>query len=154
MDAVTWEALGLALTVVGLLGSLVLWRRRGATAGLRGMAWSLLPLAAGLTWVLQLVWRIGNLVAGWALHVVLSPLVWLGVAIAGVSVVLFGVTGALRARRAARGAEPRGVSREKTPGRAAGGGKAPAQPKSTTGDDGSDDDMADVQAILKRHGIS
>jgi len=148
VDAVTWQALGLALTVVGLVVSAVVWRRRGPTAGLRGVAWSLLPLAAGLTGTLRLLWQIGNLIAGWALRLVLDPLLWLGVAIAGVSLVLFVVTGVLRARgvgRRGRRKEP-----EQQPSRALSpsAGRAPATPP------GDDDDMADVEAILKRHGIS
>jgi hypothetical protein len=153
VDAVTWQALGLALTVLGLLASAVAWRRRGPTAGLRGVAWSLLPLAAGLTGILQLLWRIGTLLAGWALHVVLSPLVWLGVAVAGVALVLFVVTGVLRAkgvgrrgRRARQGAPDERPAKAVTPT----SGRTPATPAPA----GADDDMADVEAILKRHGIS
>ncbi|MFC7745191.1 hypothetical protein ACFQXA_36345 [Nocardiopsis composta] len=33
--------LGAAITIVGLLISWLVWRRRGAAAGLRGVAWSL-----------------------------------------------------------------------------------------------------------------
>lgn len=151
VDTVTWQALGLALTVLGLLASAMVWRRRGPTAGLRGVAWSLLPLAAGLTGILQLGWRIGSLVAGWALHVVLSPLVWLGVAVAGAALVLFVLTGVLRAkgvgrrgRRTQQSAQGRGSTQAVSPASS----RAAAKPAA------GDDDLADVEAILKRHGIS
>lgn len=148
VDAVTWQALGLALTVVGLVVSAVVWRRRGPTAGLRGVAWSLLPVAAGLTGTLRLLWEIGTLITGWALRLVLDPLLWLGVAIAGVSLVLFVVTGVLRAKgvgRRSRRKEP-----EQQPGRAL----SPSSSRTPATPTGDDDDLADVEAILKRHGIS
>ena len=146
VDAVTWQALGLALTVLGLLASIVVWRRRGATSGLRAVAWSLLPLAAGLSGVLRLLWQIGADIAGWALRVVLSPIVWLGVVVAGVSLVLFVVTGVLRAKGVGRRSERAGAA----PKPAVTGSGAPAAASPAD----EDDDLADVQAILKRHGIT
>lgn len=146
VDAVTWQALGLALTVVGLLVSVVVWRRRGATSGLRAVAWSLLPLAAGLTGVLRLLWEIGLDVAGWAVRVVLSPIVWLGVVVAGVALVLFVVSGVLRARGVGRRRGREGAARKPE---VTSTGTPTAKPVAE-----EDDDLADVQAILKRHGIS
>lgn len=146
VDAVTWQALGLALTVVGLLASIVVWRRRGATSGLRAVAWSLLPLAAGLSGVLRLLWQIGADIAGWAVRVVLSPIVWLGVVVAGVSLVLFVVTGVLRAKGVGRRSERAAVARKPEVTSSAAPPAVPAADE--------DDDLADVQAILKRHGIT
>lgn len=146
VDAVTWQALGLALTVVGLLASIVVWRRRGATSGLRAVAWSLLPLAAGLSGVLRLLWQIGADIAGWAVRVVLSPIVWLGVVVAGVSLVLFVVTGVLRAKGVGRRSERAAAARKPEVTSSAAPPAVPAADE--------DDDLADVQAILKRHGIT
>ena len=138
IDNTTWQALGLTLTLLGLVLSVVLWRRRGAAAGLRGVAWSLLPLAAGLTGTLRLLWRVADAVADWAVRLVFSPVVWLGIVLAGVSVVLFVVSGML-GRRAQRRPEQPAV------GPAPGKG-APAI--------AGDDDMADIEALLKKHGIA
>jgi hypothetical protein len=149
VDAVTWQALGLALTIVGLLVSVVVWRRRGPTAGTRAVAWSLLPLAAGLAGILQLLWRIGDLIGGWALHVVLSPVVWLGITLAGVSLVLFVVTGVLRTKGIGRRARRGAVAEPKPAPQGLAAGKTTTSPAPA-----EDDDMADVEAILKRHGIS
>ena len=80
-DSSTWQALGVTLTVVGLLVSVLLWRRRGPAAGLRGVAWSLLPAAAGLTGTLRLLWQVGDEVASWAVRLVFSPLVWAGIGV-------------------------------------------------------------------------
>jgi hypothetical protein len=45
-NQIAWLPLAGGLTVLGLIGSWLAWRRRGVAAGLRGVAWSLLPLAA------------------------------------------------------------------------------------------------------------
>jgi ribose transport system permease protein len=58
------------------------------------VAWSLRPAAAGLTGTLKLVYDSGNGVVTWATRLVFSPVVWAGIALAGVSVVLFVVSGA------------------------------------------------------------
>lgn len=158
IDYATWQPLGLALTVLGLVISFVLWRRRGPASGLRAAAWSLLPLAAGLTGTLRLLWNVGASVTSWAANVVFNPLVWTGIALAGVSAALFAVSGAMRRRgrgvkskRAAKAvtAEPGGrpATAPKTPAKGVSTGKA-ADPA------GQDEDMADIEAILKRHGIS
>src|SRR3954466_8186443 len=93
--------------MLGLVVSFVLWRVRGPAAGLRGVAWSLLPAAAGLTGTLKLLWQIGDSVVSWAVRLVFSPVVWLGIILAGVSVVLFGVSAAMR-NRGVGGARARG----------------------------------------------
>jgi hypothetical protein len=143
IDETTWQALGLMLTVLGLLLSVLAWRRRGPAAGLRGIAWSLLPLAAGLTGTLRLLWQIGDSIVNWAVRLVFSPVVWLGIAVAGVSLMLFAVSAAMRARGIGAGRRdqaakplPREASRKK------------AQPAV------QDKDMDDIEAILRKHGIS
>ncbi len=143
IDATTWQALGLLLTVLGLLISLVLWRRRGAASGIRGIAWSLLPLAAGLTGTLRLLWDIGDSIVGWALRLVFSPVVWLGIAVAGVSVMLFAVSALMRAR--GLGARRRAGAQRAVPQQAS---RRQAEPAV------QDKDMDDIEAILRKHGIS
>ena len=98
IDAVTWQALGLVLTVVGLVLSAVVWTRRGPAAGLRAAAWSLLPMAAGLTGTLRLLAEVAGAVTTWATRLVFSPVVWIGLAVAVVAVVLFLVSGMMRRR--------------------------------------------------------
>jgi hypothetical protein len=156
IDSTTWQALGLLLTLLGLMVSFVVWRRRGTVAGLRAVAWSLLPAAAGLTGTLKLVWQIGDNIVSWAVHLVFSPIVWLGIVTAGVSLMLFAITAAMRARGlggAGRGHGKDGgkdggdkelpSERSSKPARSSGKSAAPA-----------DDDMADIEAILRKHGIS
>ena len=152
IDTSTWQALGLLLTVVGLVRSVLVWRRRGATAGLRGVAWSLLPAAAGLTGTLKLVWEIGDDIASWAARLVFSPVVWAGIVLAGVSVVLFGVSAAMRARGRGGAAEDTGSA--KAVGPTGADRQLPAKRSSRKAKPAvGDDDMDDIEAILRKHGI-
>jgi hypothetical protein len=152
-DSATWSAVGVALTAVGLVLSVAAWRRRGAASGLRGVAWSVLPLAAALTGMLRVVWEVADSVSSWAVRLVFSPTVWAGLVVAGVSATLFVVSGFLRRR------EPQRPSRKERKAAAAAGStpavtaKGPA-PASTGSTPAEDDDMADIEAILRKHGIS
>ena len=136
-DDATWQALGLVLTLLGLGTSAFIWMRRGAVSGLRAVAWSLLPLAAGLTGTLRLAWDIVDSVGTWAARLVFSPVVWLGIVLAGVSVVLFGASAVVRGRQPA---DPRKVS--PSPKRRPAAGPADVE------------GMDDIEAILRKHGIS
>lgn len=144
IDSVTWQALALVLTLAGILATVLVWRARGAVAGLRMLGFSLLPAAAYLTGTLRLLWEVGDAVAGWAVRLVLSPTVWAGLALAVVSVVLLVATSWLGRR--GRGARP---ARE--PELSAGRANRPVR---RPVDAPSEDDLADIEAILKRHGIS
>ena len=148
IDSSTWQALGVTLSVVGLLLSALVWRRRGPASGLRAVAWSLLPAAAGLTGTLRLAWNLSDEVASWAVRLVFSPVVWAGIVLAGVSVALFGVSAAMRNRGVGGG--KKGGSKEKS--LPAERSTPPARPPAAkSGAD--DDDMEDIEAILRKHGI-
>ncbi len=134
-DAAAFGALALALSVLGGIVTWFRWRKHGLPALLRGAAWSLLPTAAWLTGVLRLLVEVGGEVSRWALRLVFSPTVWVGLALAGVSVVLFVLSGFIRDRSAAVPAAP---SRKAVP-----------PPGGASGGEGLDD----IEAILKKHGI-
>src|SRR6266516_1854020 len=157
------------LTGLGLAASLPAFGRRGAGAGLRGVAWSLLPMVAYLTGIAGLLWKLGTAVSHWALGFVFSPKVWAGVALAGLAAVLFVVSGALRRRapasrsRARAGAGlPAGASASAGSGRALEAGtrtrplpssKGRGRAKAGAGA-GADDEFAEIEEILRRRGIS
>lgn len=151
IDATTWRAIGITLSVVGLFISLLLWRSRGIASGLRGTAWSLLPAAAGLTGTLRLIWQIGDSIVSWAVRLVFSPVVWLGVALAGVSLVLFAVSAAMRARGVgAKRVAPSGSGTQLPSERS-----APQAQKARRAEPAvQDKDMDDIEEILRKHGIS
>lgn len=146
-DTITWQALTAILTLAGLVGTVAFWRRRGPTAGLRMLAVSLLPAAAYLTGTLRLLWEIGDAVVRWATRLVLSPSVWVGIVLAGVSVLILVVAGALSRRGVGTKPGTRPAAKEAPP--AVGSGRAAASPSPAR-----DDDLDEIEAILKRHGIS
>ena len=169
-DKIAWLPLCGGLTGLGLVLSYLVMRRRGISAGLRWAAWSLLPLAAYLTGSIEMFWKMGIAIGDFATGFVFSPRVWSGIALAGLAVVLFIVSGPLRRRRVKRSqdkpAAERGASARGTlPASAAGGAMAtrpaatvpaatPAKGRKGKNADDDDDDLGDVADILRRHGIT
>ncbi|MET0839831.1 MAG: hypothetical protein ABWY19_13675 [Marmoricola sp.] len=152
LDSATWAALALVLTLVGAALSFLAWRRRGPASGLRGLAWTLLPVAAWLTGTLKLAGNIVDDVTDWAARLVFSPSVWLGIVVAGAAVVLWFVSGAMLARGVGTRGVPGRDRAEAVPGQDRKQVSAkPAKKKAARDDDL--DDMDDIEAILKKHGI-
>jgi hypothetical protein len=151
-DQIAWFPLCAGLTVVGGALSYLAFRRRGLTAGLRATAWALLPLAAYLTGALRTLWNVGSALVGFITGLVFSPQVWLGIALAGVSALLFFVSGALRGRALSRARTAGGAE----PGKKTDAGRPVATPRPV--EQGSKpapaDDFSDIEDILKRRGIS
>jgi hypothetical protein len=159
IDHTTWAALALILTILGAAYTWFAWRRSGLAAGMRGLAWTLIPVAAWLTGSLKLITGIVEDIVNWAAKLVFSPVVWLGIVVAGVAVALWVLSGFLRARgigvreqdpsvRSARRRNEVEPADTPAPGKPA--GRKPAAAKR-----GNDDieDLDEIEAILKRHGI-
>ena len=140
MDDVAWGVLTLGLTLLGGIWTWFAYKRRGLAAGLRGAGLTLLPLAAYLTKTLQMFSRIADAVTDWAANLVFSPRVWLGVVLAGVAVLLYVAGRALDRRKGSRDDKPKQVRGEK--------------PRAVGGATDEDDDMADIEAILRSRGIT
>lgn len=162
LTATAGLSLGAALTIVGLLITFFVWRRKGVASGLRGVAWSLLPLAAGLLGLMNAIWQFVLSLLGIVAGLVFNPLVWAGAVMVGVSVVLYVVSGFMRVRglgTSPRGAAKGGENAPKAEGgaKAAGPAGAPAgqvgakAPKKSGGDDISD--FSDIEDLLKKRGI-
>jgi hypothetical protein len=153
---IEWLPITAGLAILGLIVSFFLWRRRGAAAGLRGVAWSLLPVAAYLIGAIELLWRFGSAIASFASSFVFSPRVWAGIIVVIVSVVLFVVSGRLRARARRRSggqAAPKAAGAGTGAAAAAGKpGKAVAAPKRQPAVV-DDDVLGDAAEVLRRHGI-
>jgi len=182
-NSIAWLPLCAGLTGIGLVISYFAMRRRGLGSGLRGAAWSLLPLAAYLTGSIQMFWKIGTAIGDFAAHLVLSPKVWSGVGVAVLAGVLFVVSAPLKRRR--RRLRKAGAEAPDEAGTAAGitddtAAQRPAVPAPADGSkpgrsarrdkgrelepsrsraakpasDPGDDDMREVEEILRRRGIS
>jgi hypothetical protein len=151
VDGVTWAALTAVLTALGATWTWYAFGHRGPASGLRGAGLTLLPPAAFLTGTLEMFTEIGGSVLDWATSIVLSPVVWAGIVLAGLSVVLFGTSAALRER--GRGAPATMADQPRETRARRRDGELPAAGQST-GEPLLDDDLSDVEAILKRRGIS
>jgi hypothetical protein len=155
----TWTSIAtgttcLVVTTVGLLLSLLVWRKKGPRSGLRGVAWSLLPIAMYLTNAVGLVGRIGSAIVVFATHFVFSPKAWLGVILAGLAILLFLITGGIpllsgwRRHRQAEHLEPRASARD-----AGGHVTTTAAPSQRSSVPSADADFGDIEEILRRRGI-
>lgn len=125
--------ISLAITVLGLVASWGAYKRRGAASGMRGAAWSLVPMAGYMTGL-----------TGFVTGLVFDPLKWAGVVVAGLAALLYVTSGVMLRRRAEAGGETKAVT--------GGASKAVEQkrPSAVSGDP----DLADIEAILRKRGIS
>jgi hypothetical protein len=171
-DKIAWLPLCAGLTGIGLVLSYLAYRRRGLGSGLRWAAWSLLPIAAYLTGSIEMFWKMGVAVGDFAKGFAFSPRVWSGIALAGLAVVLFVVSGPLRRRgvghgqgKEAAGSGSDGTRTLPQNRGAAGGGQlatrpaagtpqAPAKGRKARNAADDDDELGDVADILRRHGIT
>jgi hypothetical protein len=155
------------LTLLGLIGSWAAWRRRGLASGVRGVAWSLLPVSLYMTGLLKLLWDVVKSVSSWVTHLIFSPTVWAGVALFGVSVVLYVVSGVAKSRRGIapeKTAKPKPASVAIGELSASGPPPASAQPPKEkkakpakapkTGKSQESSEFDEIEDILKRHGIN
>ena len=158
-----------ALTGLGLVLSYFVMRRRGLGSGLRAAAWSLLPLAAYLTGAVKMFWQIGVAIADFAKGFVFSTEVWSGIALAGLAALLFVVSGPLRRRQGKRGQRGQdqqavGATTTRTAGREIAprtasvattpSAQTPVKARKGKNAADDDDDLGDVEDILRRHGIT
>jgi len=147
VNDVSWGALALSLSVLGGIYTWWALRNRGITAAVRGAGLTLLPLAAWMTGLLEVFGEIGNSLGHWLARPVFSPGGWLGMMVFFIAFVLIGGANLVsrrmptqkqsrRTRRAAADPSPKAVTR-------------PSKQDSLI-----DDEMAEIQAILKKRGIS
>jgi hypothetical protein len=140
----SWGALALSLTVLGGIYTWWALRHRGVTAAVRALGITLLPVAAWMTGLLSVFGDLVDTFTNWFAHLVFSPVVWLGMIIFVIAFVLIGGANA--------------VSRRVDPKPAKGTKTTKASPKAvsptTSADPLIDDEMAEIQAILKKRGIS
>lgn len=158
----------LGLTLLGLLVVVVAWRRGRRGRVLQGLALALAPAALYFSGLLRLVWDGVVAVVGWASRIVFSPQVWVGLSVLALCVVLWVVGGFVarrspkpagrrKAKAADAGSTPAALPRGGTsPRQAASGTSAPTTKAGNAGKAGPpvDEDMAEIEALLKSRGIS
>lgn len=162
--SIAWLPICAGLTVLGLVLSYFAGRRRGRLALLRGAAWSLLPIAVYLTGSVEMFWRIGAAIAHYVDGFAFSPLKWAGLGVAALAAVLFAATSGRERRRAARLARaesrrtgPPGAATEPLAVPSQSDGKPtkplPARKAQKASKSGAEDDLSDVEAILRKRGL-
>ncbi|MFC5754419.1 hypothetical protein [Actinomadura rugatobispora] len=142
MTDATIFAISLGITLLGLVISWGVYRRRGLASGMRGAAWSLVPVAATMTGVTAFFVDLATF----------SATKWAGAAIAGVAVLLYLTSGVMLARRAgAAPGKPAAGGREEPK---AAGKRAPkaTKPIQAAGP-AADPEMAEIEEILRNRGI-
>jgi hypothetical protein len=149
-NQIAWLPLCGGLTALGLVATWFIFRRRGLRAGLRGVAWSLLPLAAYLTGAIEMLWKMGTAIGDFATSFVFSPEKWVGVAVTGVALVAFVVSGMMRGRAAKDVGPKDGPAGAAEPKK----GKAVAARSASRPAVTDDDDFSDIEQILRKRGIS
>jgi hypothetical protein len=171
-NSIAWLPLCAGLTVLGLVLTVVVARRRGWRAMLRPAAWSLLPLAAYLTGSIEMFWKIGTAIGDFATAFVFSPEKWAGIGVAGLAVAAFLAGGGRGRRKAARkGTAAKAAGQSRNSG-AAEGATVPEGLPATARSSGAtamsplpvrkragkpaaaaDDDMKDIEEILRKRGL-
>jgi hypothetical protein len=147
VNDVSWGALALALTTLGGIYTWWALRHRGFAAAVRAAGITLLPLAAWMTGLLQVFGTVTHAFIHFFTRLVFSPVVWLGVIVFVVAFVLIGASNVMSRR--GDSTKP-SQSRKRRPDKAAPKAVGPT----TRNDPLIDDEMAEIQAILKKRGIS
>lgn len=127
-----WLPWTIALSGAGLVAVWFAWRRKDRAAAVRRLGWALLPWAALLLGLFGLVFRVVDAITDWLARFAFNPAAWLGVMVATIALGLI-MLGGRFGRRAS---------------------ETPKQPRALARRSRSDhDDMADVEAILRKRGI-
>ena len=164
MDNATWLAVTIALTAVSAVLTWLTFRRRGLSAGMLGAGITLLFPAAYLTNTLRMFTRIASAIADWGTSLVLSPVVWAGIACGGLGLLLIAASRSLASRGIGQSAGRRtneagavsssGRGTLPSAGDPASSSATKSSKTSGKGEPVLDDDLADIEAILRKRGIS
>ncbi|GAA2102400.1 hypothetical protein GCM10009841_18800 [Microlunatus panaciterrae] len=145
------------LFLLGVIATGVAWRRHNKGRVIQGVALALAPIALFFSGLLRLVWNGAVAVINWAGAVIFSPAVWFGLSLLGLCIVLW-VVGGLVSRRGAGGskAEPgKAVTAGglQTPKASATRAVAKTGPAKGRQPAPIDEEMAEIEALLKSRGI-
>lgn len=137
-----WAALAAALAMAGAWWAS---RRGDAPAALRRVGYAVGVLGLWALGVPSLLWRLWAALSGWASRLLLNPLSWIGLVATAVAVGLVLTGLAWGRRRAVRPSSGRPVTRKQPQSSAVETRTAASAPA---------EEDAEIDAILRRHGIS
>jgi hypothetical protein len=138
------------LTLLGVIATGIAWRRGNKGRVVQGVGLALAPVALYFSGVLRLLWNGIVAVGSWAAKIIFSPAVWFGLSLLALCLVLWVVGGFLARRFPAKkpATQVSATSRTGSLPAPTRGGKA-GQSKIAP----IDEDMAEIEALLKARGI-
>lgn len=145
VNPIMW-ALAISLATFAGWWTYLSYRRRNYRSAVRGLALVLLPFGLLFTGTLTLLLRFIDATTLWASRLIFSPMVWVGLILVVVAVVLFIAAGRAPDRSAD---EPR----SRRSGRQVADSAAAPLPRRGKADP-VDAEMAEIEAILRKRGIT
>lgn len=147
------------LTLLGVIGTGVAWRKENKGRVLQGIALAITPVGLYFTGLLGVVWSMVADIVGWAVRLAFSPVVWLGFGLLALSVVLFVVGGVAAKKLGPSRTQQRRAEGSKKPAVGSGQQSASGKGSGRTASGQSsqqppiDDEMKEIEELLKSRGI-
>jgi hypothetical protein len=137
------------LSLLGVIATGFAWRRGNKGRVIQGVGLALAPIALYFSGLLRLLWNAAIAVGTWASKIVFSPPVWFGLSLLGLCIVLW-VVGGLLARRSSAAKSNEISAQSRTNALPA---KKPAGKPGRSQQPPIDEEMAEIEALLKSRGI-